>query len=97
MVYEDEGTIAFEDIHPQAPTHLLIVPKRHIENLLGIDEENKEQIAHLFSIIPSLARKRGIAEGGFRTVINSGSGAGQTVFHLHIHLLGGRPFRWPPG
>ncbi len=97
LVYEDEAAIAFQDIHPQAPTHLLIVPKKHFDSLLEMDGENREQVGSLFSLIPKLARQGGLAEGGFRTVINSGRGAGQTVFHLHIHLLGGRPFRWPPG
>ena len=97
IVFEDEGAVAIEDVNPQAPVHILIVPKRHLISLLDIDGAEEDEIGRLFSIIPKLARLKGIAERGFRTVINSGKEAGQTVFHLHIHLLGGRPFHWPPG
>ena len=100
MVYEDDAVFAIEDINPKAPVHLLIIPKRHIESLATIhleDETIVGQLGHLLSIVSIMAGKRGLREGGFRTVINSGAGAGQTVFHLHIHLLAGRPFHWPPG
>lgn len=97
LIYEDELAIVFEDINPQAPIHLLIVPKAHITNLLEVNELNKEEIIHLFSLLPQLARTKKLDKEGFRTVINSGSAAGQTVYHLHIHLLAGRTFKWPPG
>lgn len=97
VVYEDEKAIAFEDINPQAPVHLLIIPKAHISGLSAVKPEETGTLAHLFSLVPKLAEKNGVLETGFRTVVNSGTAAGQTVFHLHLHLLGGRPFRWPPG
>lgn len=97
IVYEDEKAIAFEDINPQAPVHLLIIPKTHIAGLAAVKPEESGMLAHLFSLVPKLAEKSGVLESGFRTVVNSGASAGQTVFHLHIHLLGGRAFRWPPG
>ncbi|MBI3803939.1 MAG: histidine triad nucleotide-binding protein [Nitrospirae bacterium] len=97
LVYEDEKVIAFEDINPQAPVHLLLIPRKHLSGLLDLTSDQRMEVAHLFSVVPQLAQEKGIAEQGFRTVINSGRDAGQTVFHLHIHLLGGRPMRWPPG
>lgn len=97
IVYEDETAIAFEDVNPQAPVHLLIIPRLHIARLADIRTRDQTTLAHLFSIIPRLASKKGILEKGFRTVINSGETAGQTVFHLHVHLMGGRGFHWPPG
>lgn len=97
IVHEDEKSLAFQDINPQAPVHLLIIPKRHIIGLSTLQPGETEQVAHLFSVVPKLAREKGISESGFRTVVNSGREAGQTVFHLHVHLLGGRPFQWPPG
>jgi histidine triad (HIT) family protein len=97
LVYEDEKAIAFTDINPQAPVHLLIVPKDHISSLSAVKPDQIGTVAHLFSLVPRLAQKNGVLETGFRTVVNSGEGAGQTVLHLHIHLLGGRVFRWPPG
>lgn len=97
IVYEDETALAFEDMAPQAPVHLLVIPKKHIARLADIQNKDTDILAHLFSIIPLLAEKHRVTESGFRTVINSGEGAGQSVFHLHIHLLGGRSFRWPPG
>lgn len=97
IVYEDEKMVAFEDINPQAPVHLLLIPKKHLSGLLDMKSDDKIEVGHLFSVIPALARQKGIAESGFRTVVNSGREAGQTVFHLHVHLLGGRAMRWPPG
>jgi len=97
IFYEDEKMVAFEDINPQAPVHLLLIPRKHLSGLLDLMPEDQADISHLFLTLPELARKKGIAERGFRTVVNSGRDAGQTVFHLHIHLLGGRPLRWPPG
>ena len=97
IVYEDDVACVFKDVNPMAPVHLLIIPKGHVSSLADLKPDDREMLAHLFSIIPALAEKEGIAASGFRTVINSGAGAGQTVFHLHIHLMGGRSFRWPPG
>ena len=98
MVYEDDSVLAIEDINPKAPVHLLIIPKHHIESLSNLNQENEiiiGQLGHLLSIVSILAGKMGLQD--FRTVINSGASAGQSVFHLHLHLLGGRPFHWPPG
>lgn len=97
IVYEDEKALAFSDISPQAPTHLLVIPKRHIARLADLQSQDETIMAHLFSVIRHLAKTEGILESGFRTVINSGESAGQTVFHLHVHLMGGRVFDWPPG
>jgi len=97
IVYEDERAIAFEDVNPQAPVHFLVIPRKHISSLSTMQPEDDTILANLFSVVSHLAREKGIVEDGYRTVINSGRGAGQTVFHLHVHLLSGRPFRWPPG
>ncbi|MEK7747984.1 MAG: histidine triad nucleotide-binding protein [Nitrospirota bacterium] len=97
LEYEDGLTIAFNDITPQAPGHLLVVPKRHIRSLSDAKEEDKALLGHLLWVVSMLGAKKGGADSGFRTVINSGASAGQSVFHLHIHLLSGRPFYWPPG
>ncbi len=100
IVYEDDSVFAIEDINPKAPVHLLVIPKKHIESLATIHQEDETiigQLGHLLSIVSILAGKMALSAGGFRTVINSGAGAGQSVFHLHLHLLGGRPFQWPPG
>jgi len=96
-VYEDDILIAIEDIDPQAPTHLLLIPKKHIPNSLALREEDKELIGSIFLIANQLAKERGIAETGFRLVINCNAGAGQSIFHIHFHLLGGRHLLWPPG
>ncbi len=97
IVYEDTRAIAFEDVNPQAPVHLLVIPVKHIASLSAIQPKDDAILTHLFSVVSRLAREKGIVERGYRTVINSGRGAGQTVFHLHVHLLSGRPFQWPPG
>ncbi len=97
IVYEDETVIAIEDIHPQAPVHLLVLPKAHIETLGAMGSEDEGLIGKLFSVAARLARERGVESRGYRTVINNGTGAGQSVFHLHLHVLGGRVFHWPPG
>ena len=100
IVYEDDSAFAIEDVHPQAPVHLLVIPRKHIESLATLNQEKETiigQMGHLLSIVSILAGKMGLHASGFRTVINSGAGAGQSVFHLHVHLLGGRPFHWPPG
>jgi len=95
-VYEDEHTYAFEDINPQAPTHVLIIPKEHIVGLKESQADHAEVIGRCHLVAAHIAREHGI-ENGYRTVLNVGPGAGQSVFHLHVHLLGGRALKWPPG
>jgi len=93
IVYEDDKAIVIKDIHPQAPVHDLIISKKHISNLLDLKEDDKELLWHLFTVVNLVARKEGVADKGFRVVINCGSAGGQVVFHLHIHILGGRSMR----
>jgi len=95
-VCEDEHTYAFEDINPQAPTHVLVVPKKHVRGLKEARAEDAEMIGRCLLVAADIARQRSI-EDGYRTVLNIGPRAGQSVFHLHVHLLGGRRFGWPPG
>ena len=95
-VYEDDHTYAFEDINPQAPTHVLVVPKRHVRGLKDAQTEDAEIIGRCHLTAAHIARQRNI-EDGYRTVLNIGPRAGQSVFHLHVHLLGGRRLGWPPG
>ena len=95
IIYEDDHAIAFDDINPVAPTHKLIIPKQHIATLDDLNEENQSVIGHLFVIAKQIAEKNELKS--YRTIINCNEGAGQTVFHLHVHLLGGRDFIWPPG
>ncbi len=95
-VYEDENVFAFEDINPQAPTHVLIIPKKHFAGLKEAQPEDAELIGRCHLAAAEIARQRKI-ENGYRTVLNVGPGAGQSVFHLHVHLLGGRGLHWPPG
>lgn len=97
VVYEDERVIAFNDINPQSPVHILIIPKKHIPTILDIEERDCGLIGHIHRVAADLARRSGVAEEGFRIVTNCNAGAGQTVFHLHFHLLGGRKLAWPPG
>ena len=97
IVYEDDRAIAFRDIAPQAPTHVLIVPKREIRRLSEATDEDGALLGHLLQVARAVARGEGLAESGFRLVINDGAHGGQTVDHLHVHLLGGRPLGWPPG
>ena len=97
LVHEDELCVTFNDISPQAPTHLLIVPREHFDSLDMVDEAKKGVLGHLLLTAADIARKKGIADGGYRVVINTNADGGQTVFHLHVHLLGGRPFVFPPG
>jgi histidine triad (HIT) family protein len=96
LVYEDEEVFAFEDIGPQAPTHILICPRKHLGSLNDATPEDQSVLGKLQLVAAQLARKLNLLEG-YRTVVNSGEVAGQSVFHLHLHLLGGRAFRWPPG
>ena len=95
-VYEDEHVLAFHDISPQAPTHILIIPKRHFAGLKEAEAADADVIGRCHLAAAQIARERKI-ENGYRTVLNVGPGAGQSVFHLHVHLLGGRPLAWPPG
>ena len=97
IVYEDDRVLAFEDINPEAPTHVLLVPKRHIATLNDIGTEDDQVIGELIRRAAAIAKARGFSETGYRTVFNTNRGAGQTVFHIHLHLLGGRPLTWPPG
>jgi histidine triad (HIT) family protein len=97
IVYEDERLLAFNDINPQAPTHVLLVPKRHIATLVDLLPEDDDLVGELVRRAGRLAEERGIAAGGFRTVFNTNRDAGQTVFHIHLHLIGGRSLSWPPG
>jgi len=97
IVHEDERAVAFEDINPQAPTHIVIVPRVHLASLNEASREDAELIGYLHLVAATIAQERGIAESGYRVVINTGRSAGQSVFHLHLHLLGGRGLRWPPG
>lgn len=96
-VYEDEYIYAFLDISPQAPEHVVIVPKEHITSANEINAENSALVAKIFEAVPKIAKERGIAEDGYRVVNNCGVMGGQTVGHLHFHLLGGRNLGWPPG
>ena len=95
-VYEDEDVLAFEDIDPHAPTHVLIIPKKHIRGLKEAEADDAELIGRLHLTAATIGRQRGI-EDGYRTVLNVGPKSGQSVFHMHVHLLGGRNLKWPPG
>jgi len=97
FVYEDETCVAFNDISPQAPTHILIIPREHFASLDEAGEAHRETLGHLLLTAGEIARRKGFAEKGYRTVINTNDAGGQTVFHLHVHLLGGRQFIFPPG
>lgn len=97
-VYEDDKILCFHDLNPQAPTHVLIIPKVHIETLSHVKPEHSSVLGYIFEKIPEIAKKLDLnSENGFRICVNCGESAGQTVFHLHFHLLSGRPFSWPPG
>ena len=96
ITYRDESCIAFPDINPQAPVHLLVIPQKHFASAAEAAEADEPILGHLHRVAAQLAQEHGITDG-YRVVLNTGSGAGQSVFHLHLHLLGGRLFRWPPG
>ena len=96
-VFEDETCVAFNDLSPQAPTHILIVPREHVDSLEKARADDKETLGHLLLTAAEIARQQGFSENGYRVVINTNSDGGQTVFHLHVHLLAGRPFVFPPG
>ena len=95
-VYEDESVLAFYDLEPQAPTHILVIPKEHISSAADVTEENSKVIAHIFEVIAKLSKEFKM-DNGFRVTNNCGDSAGQTVKHIHFHLLAGRDFTWPPG
>ena len=97
IVYEDEQIVAFNDINPQGPTHVLVVPKRHIATLNDLAEGDDQIVGEIVRRAAAIAKERGIDAGGFRTVFNTNRDAGQTVFHIHLHLIGGRSLHWPPG
>jgi histidine triad (HIT) family protein len=97
IIHEDELAVAFEDLNPQAPVHILIVPRKHIADIQNSTIQDRELIGHLFYIAKTIAKSKKIDSNGYRLVINNGLGAGQTVFHIHLHLLSGRNFSWPPG
>lgn len=97
IVYETDDVLAFRDINPQAPTHVLVIPKRHIATINDIGTEDTELIGKLYLAAAKVARDAGFAEEGYRAVMNCNGRAGQTVFHLHLHVLGGRDLNWPPG
>ena len=96
-VFEDDTVLAFRDIEPQAPEHIIIIPKEHIASMNEITEKNSSVIAHIFEVIPKIAKELCIADSGYRVVSNCGQDGGQTVDHIHFHLTGGRQFGWPAG
>jgi histidine triad (HIT) family protein len=96
-IFEDERAVVFRDINPQAPTHALVIPRAHVASLNEAGVSDEALLGHLLLGAARVARDEGLAESGYRTVVNTGAEAGQTVFHLHVHLLGGRRLTWPPG
>lgn len=97
IVHQDERSIVIRDINPQAPTHLLVIPKEHLDSLDDASQKDEALLGHLLRVGARVANDAGLAESGYRTVINTGAGAGQSVFHIHVHVLGGRAMNWPPG
>ena len=97
IVHEDDTCVAFDDVNPQAPTHVLVIPRKHTASIAELNEADTGLLGHLMLTGAKIAKQKGIAEGGYRFVINTGKNGGQTVFHLHLHVLGGRSMRWPPG
>ena len=97
LVYQDDAVVAFKDIAPKAPVHILIIPRKHVAGVADIAESDRALIGAIFQVAAKLAGEHGIAESGYRVVVNSGADAGQSVFHIHYHLLGGRQLGWPPG
>ncbi|MBN8549086.1 MAG: histidine triad nucleotide-binding protein [Deltaproteobacteria bacterium] len=97
IVFENDKVLAFRDISPQAPTHILVIPKQALKDLASAQPQDAALLGELLLAVAAIARKEGLEAGGYRVVINNGAGAGQTVFHLHMHILGGRKFAWPPG
>ncbi len=97
IVHEDDRAVVFEDINPQAPVHVLVIPRKHVASVSELNETDAGLLGHLMLTGAAVAKQKGIAESGYRLVANTGKNGGQTVFHLHFHLLGGRPMHWPPG
>ncbi|MDF0676827.1 MAG: histidine triad nucleotide-binding protein [Nitrospira sp.] len=97
VVHEDDQTLAFDDIHPQAPVHTLVIPKRHVASIQDLGESDQALLAQLLLTCRKVANDKGLADSGFRLVANTGRNGGQTVFHLHFHVMGGRHMAWPPG
>ena len=97
FIYESDDAVAFRDINPQAPTHVLIVPRQHIATINDLTDEDRDTVGKLFMAAQAIAKDEGVADDGYRTVMNCNAAAGQSVFHIHLHLLGGRLMSWPPG
>ena len=97
FVHQDERSIVIRDMNPQAPTHLLVIPKEHLDSLDDASQKDEALLGHLLRVGARVANDAGLGDGGYRTVVNTGAGAGQSVFHLHVHVLGGRSMSWPPG
>jgi histidine triad (HIT) family protein len=97
LLHQDEQCVVIRDVNPQAPTHLLVIPREHLESLDDASQRDEPLLGHLLRVGARMANSQGHADSGFRTVINTGAGAGQSVFHLHAHVLAGRPLNWPPG
>ncbi|MGD8537995.1 MAG: histidine triad nucleotide-binding protein [Candidatus Aminicenantes bacterium] len=97
IVYEDDSILAFDDINPQAPVHVLLIPKEHFSSLNDVPEEKKGLIAHILLKARTVAQKKGVKDSGYRIVLNTARDSGQDVFHIHFHVLGGRRMTWPPG
>jgi histidine triad (HIT) family protein len=97
VVYEDDLVLAFQDVNPQAPVHVLLIPKKHIATLLEAKDEDLHLFGHIMKVANNIAREEGIADRGFRVVANCNPESGQTVYHIHFHILGGREMKWPPG
>jgi histidine triad (HIT) family protein len=97
QVHSDDAVVAFHDISPRAPTHILLIPRDHIPSAAELTDDHAPIMGHLFAVAAQVARDQGVADTGYRIVVNTGRGAGQTVDHLHLHLMGGRSMTWPPG
>ena len=97
IIYQNDDVLAFRDLNPQAPTHVLVIPKKHVSTINDIQPEDAELVGKMFLAAQQIAKDEGIDESGYRTVMNCNAGAGQTVFHIHLHVLGGRGMSWPPG
>ena len=97
IVHEDEATVAFRDLEPQAPTHVLVIPRHHVPTVAGLAQEQPDDVVAVMATVAGIAEQEGIADSGYRTVFNSGADAQQSVFHAHLHVLGGRGMTWPPG
>ncbi|HJR08732.1 MAG TPA: histidine triad nucleotide-binding protein [Pyrinomonadaceae bacterium] len=97
VIYQDDRALAFRDINPQAPVHALVIPREHLDSLDDAAGSDERLLGHLLRVAARVANEQGLSESGYRTIINTGAGAGQSVFHLHVHVVGGRKLSWPPG